>query len=390
MPVRRRREADSAAETHGQRSARFERDALRFRDQLYPAALRLTRNRADAEDLAQDTFTRAYASFGQFEPGTNLKAWLYRILTNTFITSHRKRRRAPVPAAEIQDWQLARAAYRPSSGLGPADGEVLGHLPDPRVTRALRLLPEGFRTGANLIMLCVGAAFFGMFFFLTVFMQTVWGYSALKTGLAYLPLAAGIMVSSGAAAQLISRFGARPLLLAGAPAAAGGMYWLSRLGEHGSYVGAVLGPMLVIAAGLGLLFVPLTLVAMSRVADAESGVAASLRNTGQQVGGSIGLAVLGTVAWTVVANNIHAQTTRAATTTAQGRHPARPGQAGLTAIYHHALTAGFSRAFLVTAGIMLLALVITLAAIRVRRADLGGPGSEPPGHRPKTSRSLVR
>jgi RNA polymerase sigma-70 factor, ECF subfamily len=150
MPVRRRREADSAAETHGQRSARFERDALRFRDQPYPAALRLTRNRADAEDLAQDTFTRAYASFGQFEPGANLKAWLYRILTNTFITSYRKRRRVPVPAAEIQDWQLARAAYRPSSGLGPADGEVLGHLRDPRVTRALRLLPEGFRIAVYL------------------------------------------------------------------------------------------------------------------------------------------------------------------------------------------------------------------------------------------------
>jgi RNA polymerase sigma-70 factor (ECF subfamily) len=146
MPVRRRREADSAAETPGQRAARFERDALPYLAQLYPAALGLTRNRADAEDLVQETFTRAYVSFGQFEPGTNLRAWLYRILTNTFITSCRKRRRDPVPAAEIQDWQLARATYRPSSGLGPADGEVLGHLLDPRVTRALRLLPEGFRT----------------------------------------------------------------------------------------------------------------------------------------------------------------------------------------------------------------------------------------------------
>jgi RNA polymerase sigma-70 factor (ECF subfamily) len=150
MPVRRRREADSAAETHGQRAARVERDAPLYRDQLYPAALRLTCNRADAEDLVQDTFTRAYASFGQFDPGTNLKAWLYRILTNTFITSYRKRRRAPVPAAEIQDWQLVDAAYRPSSGLGPADGKVLGHLPDPRVTRALRLLPGGFRIAVYL------------------------------------------------------------------------------------------------------------------------------------------------------------------------------------------------------------------------------------------------
>lgn len=150
MPVRRRQEADSVAETPGKRAARFERDALPYLAQLYSAALRLTRNRADADDLVQDTFTRAYASFGQFEPGTNLKAWLYRILTNTFIASYRKRRRDPVPAAEIQDWQLARAACHLSSGLGPAGGEVLGHLPDPRVKRALRLLPEDFRTAVYL------------------------------------------------------------------------------------------------------------------------------------------------------------------------------------------------------------------------------------------------
>ena len=97
MPVRRRREADSAAETPGQRAARFERDTLPYLAQLYPAALRMTRNRADSEDLVQDTFTRAYTSFGQCEPGTNLKALLYRVLTNTFITSYRKRRRDPRP-----------------------------------------------------------------------------------------------------------------------------------------------------------------------------------------------------------------------------------------------------------------------------------------------------
>jgi predicted MFS family arabinose efflux permease len=236
----------------------------------------------------------------------------------------------------------------------------------------IRLLADRDRTGANLIMLCVGTTIFGMFFFLTVFMQSVWGYSALKTGLAYLPLTAAILVASGAAAQLVPRIGARPLLLAGSPAVAGGLFWLSRISEHSSYAGAVLGPMLVTAFGLGLLFVPLTLVAMSRVADQESGIASSLRNTGQQVGGSIGLAVLGTVAWTVVANSIRATTAHTATTPAHVGHPARPSQAALTAIYHHALTTGFARAFLVAAGIMLLALIITIIAIRVRRADLAG------------------
>ena len=235
----------------------------------------------------------------------------------------------------------------------------------------VRLLADRNRTGANLVMLCIGTAVFGMFFFLTVFLQSAWGYSALKTGVAYLPLMAGILVASGAAAQLVPRVGARPLLLAGAPATASGLYWLSRLTEHGSYASGALGPMLVIAIGLGLLFMPVTLVAISRVADRESGVAASLRNTGQQVGGAIGLALLGTVAWTVVANSIHAQAAHAQAAAAHTGRPAHPSRAVVSTIYHHALAAGFSRAYLVAAGIMLLALAITIVAIRINRADLG-------------------
>jgi NADH:ubiquinone oxidoreductase subunit 6 (subunit J) len=127
--------------------------------------------------------------------------------------------------------------------------------------------------------------------------------------------------------------------------------------------------MLVLAIGLGLLFVPLTLVAMARVRDEESGVAASLRNTGQQVGGSIGLAVLGTVAWTVVANSVRDQTAQAAAS--QTGQSGQPSRSALTAIYNHALATGFSRAFVVAAVIMVLGLVIAIVAIRVRRADLG-------------------
>jgi EmrB/QacA subfamily drug resistance transporter len=306
--------------------------------------------------------------------------------------SGRQRGRFDLPGAITGTGGLTALVYGLSEAATTADG--VSHWGDARVVASLaasvvllaaftvieartsnpllplRLLRDRNRTGANLIMVCVGTAIFGMFFFLTVFMQSVWGYSALKTGVAYLPLTAAILVSSGAAAQLVPRIGARPLLLAGSPAVAGGMYWLSRLDEHSSYAGAVLGPMLVTAAGLGLLFVPATLVAMSRVADHESGVAASLRNTGQQIGGSIGLALLGTVAWTVVANSIHAATTHT-TTAAQAGHPVHPSQAALTAIYHHALATGFSRAYLAAAGAMLLALLITTIAIRVRRADLG-------------------
>ena len=114
----------------------------------------------------------------------------------------------------------------------------------------LRLLRDRNRSGAYLIMLCVGTALFGMFFFLTIFMQTVWGFSALKTGLAYLPFAGGVLLASGAAAQLVPRVGARPLLLAGSATTASGLFWLSRISEHSHYAGALLGPMFVTAVGL--------------------------------------------------------------------------------------------------------------------------------------------
>src|SRR6202043_2569347 len=124
----------------------------------------------------------------------------------------------------------------------------------------LRIFRNRDRSAANLIMLFVGTAMFGMFFFLTIFVQTVWGYSALKTGIAYLPLVTAVMVMAWVSAALVPRIGARPLLLAGSAAAAGGMFWLSRINEHSTYATGLLGPMLVTAAGLGMLFMPLTLV----------------------------------------------------------------------------------------------------------------------------------
>src|SRR5580698_2350737 len=175
----------------------------------------------------------------------------------------------------------------------------------PHALLPLRIFRDRNRSGANLIMLCVGTAMFGMFFFLTIFVQTVWGYSAIKTGVAYLPMVGMIMLMAGVSSQLIGRIGARPLLVTGSVLAAGGMYWLSRITEHSTYASGLLGPILVTAAGLGMLFMPLTLVALSKVSDRDAGVASSLVNTGQQVGGSIGLAILGTVAWTVVASTAH-------------------------------------------------------------------------------------
>jgi RNA polymerase sigma-70 factor (ECF subfamily) len=138
---------DVASETEEERRARFEREAMPLLDQLYSAALRTTRNPSDAEDLVQETYAKAYGAFHQYKPGTNLKAWLYRILTNTYINSYRKKQRQPLEAdsADIEDYQLARAASHTSSGLRSAEAEALDHLPDSDVKRALQEIPEEFR-----------------------------------------------------------------------------------------------------------------------------------------------------------------------------------------------------------------------------------------------------
>ncbi|MBO0802749.1 MAG: MFS transporter [Nocardiopsaceae bacterium] len=242
-----------------------------------------------------------------------------------------------------------------------------------------RVLRSPSRSGAYLISLCVGTALFGMFFFLTLFVQDVWGYSPLKTGVAYLPMVAMIMVAAGVASQLVTRVGARPLAIAGSAAAAGGMFWLSRLTEHSGYAGGMLGPMMVTAFGMGLIFVPISLVSLSRVAEHDTGVASSLLNTGQQVGGSIGLAVLGTVAWSSVASNLRAAVASArasAKAAAASGHPPHMSPAAVkaekTAMVNHALATGFTHGYLVAAGIALLALVIAVFLLRVRRADLAG------------------
>jgi len=145
-------ETRRSEETVEARRARFERDALPFLDQLYAAAMRMTRNPADAEDLVQETYVKAFAAFHQFTEGTNLKAWLYRILTNTFINNYRKKQRQPQESGNenVEDWQLARAESHTSSGLRSAEMEALDHLPDSDVKDALQSLPEDFRLAVYL------------------------------------------------------------------------------------------------------------------------------------------------------------------------------------------------------------------------------------------------
>jgi RNA polymerase sigma-70 factor, ECF subfamily len=145
-------QADLATpETDAERSSRFETEALAYLDQLYGAALRMTRNPTDAEDLVQETFAKAYASFHQFTPGTNLKAWLYRILTNTFINSYRKKQRQPQSSgSEVEDWQLARAEAHTSTGLRSAETEALDRMPHSAVTEAMNALAPDFRLAVYL------------------------------------------------------------------------------------------------------------------------------------------------------------------------------------------------------------------------------------------------
>lgn len=138
---------DRDAESAEQRRVRFETEALQYVDQLYSAAMRMTRNPQDAEDLVQEAYTKAYSAFHQYKPGTNLKAWLYRILTNTYINIYRKKQRQPQQANTdtVEDWQMAQAAEHTSSGLRSAEAEALDHLPDSDVKNALQQIPEEFR-----------------------------------------------------------------------------------------------------------------------------------------------------------------------------------------------------------------------------------------------------
>jgi RNA polymerase sigma-70 factor (ECF subfamily) len=145
-------EAENDNESVEERTARFERDALVYLDQLYSAAMRMTRNPQDAEDLVQETYAKAFAAFHQFREGTNLKAWLYRILTNAFINTYRKKQRQPIQDSQeqIEDWQLARAETHTSAGLKSAEAEALDHLPDSDVKAALQQIPEDFRLAVYL------------------------------------------------------------------------------------------------------------------------------------------------------------------------------------------------------------------------------------------------
>ncbi|MGH2800683.1 MAG: MFS transporter [Thermoleophilaceae bacterium] len=202
-------------------------------------------------------------------------------------------------------------------------------------------------TGANAVGLMVGGSLFAMFFFITLYMQQVLGYSPIKAGLSYLPLAVAIILSAGVASQLVTKVGFKPVLAVGLVLIAAGLVWFSRVSVDGGFTTDILGPSLLAAVGLGFTFVTTTIAAVSGIRDHEQGLASGLINTSQQIGGALGLAVLATVANTRTDDVVAA---------AGGDPRALPG----------ALVEGFQSAFLGAAAIAVIGLVLTLALIRSR------------------------
>ncbi len=143
--------APQGVETDAERKARFEHEALPLLDQLYGGALRMTRNPADAEDLLQETYVKAYSAFHQYKAGTNIKAWMWRILTNTYINSYRKKQRQPKQSgAELEDWQFVEAGVEAPRGLRAADVEAIENLPKPEIEKAMAALSPEFREAVML------------------------------------------------------------------------------------------------------------------------------------------------------------------------------------------------------------------------------------------------
>jgi MFS family permease len=199
-------------------------------------------------------------------------------------------------------------------------------------------------SGANVVGILLGASLFSMFFFISLYMQQVLGYSPIHAGLSYLPLAVTIIVAAGFGGQLVTRFGFKPILAAGMAFVSLGLIWFSRVSVGGSFLADILGPSLLAALGLGFGFVTSTIAAVSGVREREQGLASGLINTSQQIGGALGLAVLSTIA------------------TSRTHHLMASGGSTL----RHALTSGFQSAFLGGAVIAALGFLATLILIRTR------------------------
>ncbi|OIJ67384.1 MFS transporter [Streptomyces mangrovisoli] len=246
----------------------------------------------------------------------------------------------------------------------------------------LHMFADRNRAGTYGIMLSLAAAIFGMFFFLTLFVQDVLGFSPLATGFAFLPVSAVIAVGAALASRFLPTYGPKPFLVTGALLATAGLAWLTLTDVHSTYAGSILGPMLVFSLGMGMEFVSLTLMALSNVTDRETGAASGLLNAMQQVGGSLGLSILVTTFGTASRNEANQQVKEflAQATPAEQLRFRRTGQ--LPAPWSdQVLTSGVSAAFVAAAIFTAVAAVIAVVVIQVRSSDLERlrGGGAPPG-----------
>ncbi|MGW2517311.1 MFS transporter [Streptomyces sp. NPDC001617] len=243
----------------------------------------------------------------------------------------------------------------------------------------LHMFADRNRAGTYGMMLSLAAAIFGMFFFLTLFVQNVLGFSPLATGFAFLPVSAVIAVGAGLASRFLPTFGPKPFLVVGAVLAASGLAWLTQTDVHSTYAGSILGPILVFSLGMGMEFVSLTLMALSNVPVRETGAASGLLNATQQVGGSLGLSILVTTFGTASTNEAHTQIPRflAQATPAERLRFRHTGQLPRP-WSDEVLTSGISAAFVVAAIFAVVAALIAVVCIQVRPSDLerlqGGTG----------------
>ncbi|WP_172639460.1 MFS transporter [Streptomyces tailanensis] len=229
----------------------------------------------------------------------------------------------------------------------------------------LKIFANRNRSGAYVIMFGVGVMVAVLFYFLTLFIQGILGFSPIKTGFSFLAFAVGVVITSTMSSRLMDRTGPRPLLLAGTLITAGSMFWLSLLGTDSSYLTDLFGPLLLAGAGTGLCFVPLTLASVAVIAEEEVGIASALLNVGQQVGGALGLAVLATVAASSTSN-------RLAELVPGGDGSNRPDISEVSSttrsVADQALSHGYGTGFLILGFIMIGAFILAAVVVRVPKS----------------------
>jgi EmrB/QacA subfamily drug resistance transporter len=283
--------------------------------------------------------------------------------------------------AANHSWSEAATVASLGAGVVLLVGFVLYESRSPIAMMPMRIFANRSRAGAYLVMLIIGAAMFGMFYFATFYIQGVLGFSALKSGVAYLPFAGIIVGGSGIVSQVLPKLGPKPLIIAGSTLMTAGLFWFAQVKNDSTYPSLLLPAMLVLASGMAMVFVTLTVVAVTKVTDTDTGLASALLNVGQQVGGSIGLAVLTTRFASASRSEGSSQVSKLTGASKDhlldllhpGAHGPKPeslhDRIAVNA-YHSVLSHGSSQGFLTAATFGIVAVLAGLVLINVKKSDM--------------------